>query len=425
MIVGFIYDDVSSKDMGVKARLTSWQVSGTLRNYSAAIPGKYGVADFGADMDAREIPVSCSIFPKLRFSDLVETLDGIALWLSPVNGLKQLIFDDVPDRYFMARLKDKVDLFAQLEIESEHIKEQEGRKLNIDRIVSIFGFSSSSYYDYLARQKQGPTDSEMKRQMIKARILAIHLESHEIYGAPKITHILRSEGYNVSEKTTGNYMREMGLKAHYIKPYTITTISSSFDDKLKNILARDFNPEQPNAYWCSDITYIWTEEDGFVYLTSVMDLFSRKIIAWEISKTLDAESVLRSIDVAVARRKGIKPRIFHTDRGVQFVSYLYYKKLGSEVTTSYSRPANPWDNACIESFHALIKRESLNRHKIKNLAHARSLVFQYIDTFYNTTRIHSHCDYMSPNDYEAKYFRELEDKIKHIEVKQVNHNIAC
>jgi predicted phage tail component-like protein len=109
MIVGFIYDDVSSKDMGVKARLTSWQVSGTLRNYSAAIPGKYGVADFGADMDAREIPVSCSIFPKLRFSDLVETLDGIALWLSPVNGLKQLIFDDVPDRYFMARLKDKVD----------------------------------------------------------------------------------------------------------------------------------------------------------------------------------------------------------------------------------------------------------------------------------------------------------------------------
>jgi putative transposase len=84
-------------------------------------------------------------------------------------------------------------LFAQLEIESEHIKEQEGRKLNIDRIVSIFGFSSSSYYDYLARQKQGPTDSEMKRQMIKARILAIHLESHEIYGAPKITHILRSE----------------------------------------------------------------------------------------------------------------------------------------------------------------------------------------------------------------------------------------
>ncbi len=107
--MGFIYNDISSKDMDVKARLTSWQVSGMLRNYSASIPGKYGVADFGADMDAREISVSCSIFPKLRFSDLVETLDRIALWLSPVDGLKQLIFDDVPDRYFMARLKDKVD----------------------------------------------------------------------------------------------------------------------------------------------------------------------------------------------------------------------------------------------------------------------------------------------------------------------------
>jgi predicted phage tail component-like protein len=107
--VGFIYNDISSKDMDVKARLTSWQVSGMLRNYSVSIPGKYGVADFGADMDAREISVSCSIFPKLRFSDLVETLDRIALWLSPVDGLKQLIFDDVPDRYFMARLKEKVD----------------------------------------------------------------------------------------------------------------------------------------------------------------------------------------------------------------------------------------------------------------------------------------------------------------------------
>lgn len=107
--MGFSYNDVTSKEMGVKARLTSWQVSGRLRNFTTTVPGKYGVADFGADMDYREITVACNIFPKHSFTALVETLDGIAAWLDPTQGLHQLILDDVPDRYFMARLNDAVD----------------------------------------------------------------------------------------------------------------------------------------------------------------------------------------------------------------------------------------------------------------------------------------------------------------------------
>ena len=107
--MGFTYNDIHSKDMGLKARLTSWQVSGRLRNFTTTVPGKYGVADFGADLDYREITAACSIFPRHTFSALVETLDGIAAWLDPTQGLHQLIFDDVPDRYFMARLNDAVD----------------------------------------------------------------------------------------------------------------------------------------------------------------------------------------------------------------------------------------------------------------------------------------------------------------------------
>lgn len=107
--MGFIYNDTSSADMGLKARLTSWQVCGNLRNYTASIPGKSGIADFGANFDYREINVSCSILPKKTFTALVSVLDDIALWLDPANGLKQLIFDDVPDRYFMARLSEKAD----------------------------------------------------------------------------------------------------------------------------------------------------------------------------------------------------------------------------------------------------------------------------------------------------------------------------
>ncbi len=221
----------------------------------------------------------------------------------------------------------------------------------------------------------------------------------------------------MSEKTIGNYMREMGIRAHYVKPYTVTTIDPSLDQTLKNILDRDFNPEEPNSYWCSDITYIWTQEEGFVYLSSIMDLFSRRIIAWEVSKTLDAESVLRCVDLAIKRRKGVKPKIFHTDRGSQFVSSIYYLILGSDVATSYSRTANPWDNACMESFHALIKREWLDQFEIQSFDHARLLVFEYIDAFYNTVRIHSHCEYMSPNDFETKYLDEFKERTENEKVE--------
>lgn len=107
--MGFSYNDVSSKSMGLKARLTSWQVCGGMRNFTTTVPGKYGVTDFGADFDYREINVACNIYPKHSFSALVSTLDELSTWLDPMQGLKELVFDDVPDRYFMARLNEKVD----------------------------------------------------------------------------------------------------------------------------------------------------------------------------------------------------------------------------------------------------------------------------------------------------------------------------
>lgn len=118
----------------------------------------------------------------------------------------------------------------------------------------------------------------------------------------------------------GNYMREMHIKAHYIKPWTRTTISKDFSKRLKNILKRDFDPSSPDAAWCTDITYIWTYDDGFVYLTSVMDLFSRKIVSWVLTKDMTAESVLEAIKIAQERRNNEKSVIIHSDRGIQFTS---------------------------------------------------------------------------------------------------------
>ena len=245
--------------------------------------------------------------------------------------------------------------------------------------------------------------------MIQLMIFSFWIESKMIFGAPKITKEFHKLGLRVAQKTVSKYMKELGIKACYIRPYVRTTTDPDFDESLKNLLQEQFNPEQPNALWCSDITYIHTEE-GFVYLTSIMDLFSRKIIAWRLSDTLEAKWVVECILEAKRSRRIAKPLVLHSDRGSQYVSGVYMDALGT-LMPSYSQKASPWQNACIESFHALIKREWLYRHNIKDYMHAKKLVFEYIDTFYNTVRSHSHCDYLSPQQFEDLYYEGLNQSI--------------
>ena len=294
-------------------------------------------------------------------------------------------------------------LFLETAKREQQLQEEGIRRLNVSGVLRILGVSRNGY---LAWKKRLPSDQELRKQRIKERIQEIYDESHQNYGAPKITEILRQEGEEIAEKTVGNYMRQMGIKAQYIKPYVITTIDPDFSSQLKNLLDEQFNPTAPDEVWCSDITYIWTFE-GFVYLTSIMDLFSRKIIAWVLSDTLEAKWVIKAVERAKEIRNVTKPLVMHSDRGIQYVCQDYVKATEG-MNRSYSKKAYPWDNACIESFHALIKREWLNRFKICDYDHAYRLVFHYIEAFYNTVRIHSHCEYCSPNEYEQLYKENFE-----------------
>lgn len=298
-------------------------------------------------------------------------------------------------------------LFLETAKAEEAMRTEGIRRLNVSGVLRILGVSRNGYYAFKARK---PTESQLRKEMILEEILKIYEDSHQNYGAPKITQVLLGKGINISEKTVGNYMRELGIKAQYIKPYTTTTIDSNFSDELKNILGGKFNPEEPDAAWCSDITYIWTFE-GFVYLTSIMDLFSRKIIAWVLSDTLEAKWVVEAIEKAKINRDVDKPLVLHSDRGIQYTCSAY-QEITKGFITSYSKKAYPWDNACIESFHALLKREWINRFKIFDYNHAYRLIFEYIETFYNTIRIHSHCGYLSPNAYEDKYITKMENQMK-------------
>ena len=275
-----------------------------------------------------------------------------------------------------------------------------GRRVSVSGMLKFLGVSRSGYLAWLHHV---PSDTEKHRKAVKAKIQDIYDDSKQNYGAPKITVELRKTGEVISERTVGTYMRQMGIRAQWSKPWTITTKDSDFSTELQNILDEQFNPDRPNAVWCSDITYIWTI-DGFVYLTSIMDLFSRKIIAWTLSETLEVSCVIDTINKAKARRNIDQPLIIHSDRGSQYVA-KEYKKATENMQRSYSKKAFPWDNACIESFHSVIKREWLNRFKIRDYKQAYQLIFEYLEAFYNTKRIHSHCNYMSPNEFERVYER--------------------
>ena len=243
-------------------------------------------------------------------------------------------------------------------------------------MLKFLGVSRSGYRSFLNRKL---SSTIQRKETIKKNIRLIYDASKQNYGAPKITKELRKSGETITERTVGKYMREMGIKAQWIKPFTTTTRDSDFSTELTNILDEQFNPERPNAVWCTDITYIWT-----------------------LSDTMEVSTVVATIDKAKTYRNTESPLIIHSDRGSQYVSNAW-REATKTMQRSYSRCAYPYDNACIESFHSLIKREWLNRFSIQNYSHAYRLVFEYIEAFYNTVRIHSHCDYMSPDEFEKLY----------------------
>ena len=281
------------------------------------------------------------------------------------------------------------------------------RRVSVSGMLKQLGVSRSGYRAFLNHK---PSNMQQRKESVKKKIKSIYDDSKQNYGAPKITKELQKSGETISERTVGKYMKEMGIRAQWVKPWTTTTRDSDFSKELHNILNEQFNPDRPNAVWCTDITYIWTR-DGFVYLTSIMDLYARKIIAWTLSDNMEVSCVINTINKAKERRNTDLPLIIHSDRGSQYVSKAY-RDATEKYQLSYSHTGYPYDNACIESFHSLIKREWLNRFAIADYNQAYRLVFEYIETFYNTVRSHSHCDYMSPNDFEKLYMYVANDGIQ-------------
>jgi putative transposase len=267
----------------------------------------------------------------------------------------------------------------------------------VEKMVSALKVSRSAYFKWRKLEKsQRKLENEVLIQLIYQEWEASRYQ----YGCPRLTARLRQLGWKVSRKRVARLMREQGICARHKKPWKATTQSKHTLPVAENILGRDFQADKPNQKWVGDITYLWTQE-GWLYLAVVMDLHSRKIVGWSMDSMIKTSLVLDALNMALANRKPAKGLLFHSDRGVQYASHAYRKRLKhAKIIQSMSRKGNCWDNAAMESFFGSLKQEGCGI-LFKSRLEARIHVFDYIESFYNPQRIHSALGYLSPNQFEA------------------------
>jgi transposase InsO family protein len=266
-------------------------------------------------------------------------------------------------------------------------------------MCKVLDFPRSTYYD---KQKNKPENKyKADNKKLQEAILQIYNESGKVYGAPKIREKLKAQGYEkISIKRVQRHMKKLGIRSIVIKKYRPHRANKVYE-KGENLLNRDFQTTKINEKWVADITYIHSLKDGWSYLASILDLHTQKIVGYSFSKTMDTSLVLKALDNAITTQKPDKELIIHSDRGSQYTSREYREAVETAgFKLSYSAKGCPYDNACIESFHAVLKKECVYLHTFIDHNHAKLVLFQYIEGFYNRKRIHSSISYMTPVEYE-------------------------
>ncbi|WP_456274893.1 IS3 family transposase [Bacillus sp. AK031] len=279
------------------------------------------------------------------------------------------------------------------------------------KMCEVLKVSSSGFYKWLERQAIGETEREKRKKELLQKISKSYHESLGTYGSPRVHDDLVEWNYTVSLKTVARYMQELGLRAIPETKFVVTTDSNHSLPLYPNVVNREFTVDTPNKVWVADITYVWTLE-GWLYLSSIMDLFSRKIVGWSHGKTMKKELTLEALKMALDSRNPEEGLIHHSDRGSQYCSNDYIDCLKErDIQICMSRKGDPYDNACIESFHATIKKELIYRFRFDTREQAAKAINFYISARYNEKRKHSTLGYCSPNNFERKYQQNSLEKI--------------
>lgn len=264
----------------------------------------------------------------------------------------------------------------------------------------------SVYYYHCNHQENS---YKIANQKLDKKIQEVYEQSKGRYGSPKITEVLNKEGIKVSQKRVARRMKVLDLKSITVKKYNHAGKSKTDDTKeYPNLLEQDFFAEKPSEKWVGDITYIYTKETSWTYLAIVMDLFDLKVVGWAYGMNMTDDLVIDALNKAIANRGLNKDGIFHSDRGSQYTSNDYEELLTTlNIRHSYSKKGYPYDNASMESFNAILKKEEVNVNNYETFEEAKLAIFEFIESWYNNIRIHSTLGYITPNEKYNNYIADL------------------
>jgi len=266
--------------------------------------------------------------------------------------------------------------------------------LSIERMCLLGGVSRAGFYRSL--QEQMPVEEDMA---VRSAIQQIAVEHRRRYGYRRIAAELRRRGMLVNHKRVARIMREDNLLGVQPRAFVVTTDSDHKLEVYLNLAGR-MKLTGVNQLWVADITYIRLHRE-FVYLAVVLDAYSRKVVGWELDRTLAARLPIAALQKAITERQPPPGLVHHSDRGVQYASGDYVRILSKhQMIPSMSRPANPYDNASCESFLNTLKREEIYANEYRDLEHLRANIQEFIEQYYNRCRLHSALGYRPPEEFE-------------------------
>lgn len=275
---------------------------------------------------------------------------------------------------------------------------------SVKRMCHVLGVSRSGYY---AWRQRPPSARKMANQELVRQIKTIHQESDESYGSPRVYRELRSLDIACSENRVARLMRQHDIRTKQSRRFRVTTRRNRKHLYAPNLLRNEPSPTRPDQVWVADITYIATGE-GWLYLASIMDRFSRRIVGWAMDKTLAASLPKDAMRMALQHRQPPAGLIHHSDRGSQYTANAYQDLLIScRIKASMSGTSNSFDNAHKESFFGTLKTERVHHRRYNTRAQARNDIFAYIEGFYNTRRRHSSLGFLSPKQFEDVWHAQI------------------
>ena len=271
-------------------------------------------------------------------------------------------------------------------------------RYSVRRMCRVLGVSEKQYYQWRI-QEENRTSRRLKEfDLVQAIEDAFHA-SDDAYGCRKITRELKEAGIAISEWKVRRIMRQHGFYSVTQRKYKPYRHHQETNPYKEDLVKQNFRPEAPNVVWAGDITYIKTKI-GWVYLAVVLDLYNREVIGYATSLKIDTELVKRALGEAIVRYPDTEGTIFHSDRGTQYASAGYQNALvANKMRGSMSRGGCPYDNSCVESFFAQLKKEKIYRRNYRDINEVNADLFDYIELFYNRKRIHSTLDYQTPIGY--------------------------